>query len=243
LIAPTGPLQCLPWSLLPSLSGRPFTVSPSATLWHQAHQRAEPADTANRVAVAAGPDLPGAVEEARAVAAIYRTTPLIDPHATVDALMTQLNVAQVAHVAAHGRVSVDNPLFSDLRLSDGPLMVYDLERLEQVPQTVVLAACDSARSVICAGDELLGLSATFLSLGTKQLIASVLPVLDAETAPLMVAFHRMLAAGHPPAIALTAAQRDLMADPRTMVASAGFVCVGAGFGGSIDTDRGRRLLE
>lgn len=238
VIVPTGPLQCLPWSLLPSIMGRPVTVSPSATIWQHALQRPDPPAAAVTVSVSAGPALPGAAEEARAVAAIHRTTPLIHPHATVDALMAQLNNAHIAHIAAHGRVMLDNPLFSDLRLSDGPLMVYDLERLEQVPHTVVLAACDSARSVVCAGDELLGLSATFLSLGTKQLIASVLPVLDAETAPLMVAFHRLLAAGHPPAVALSTVQQHLVADPATMVASAGFICVGAGFDGLPDSDRG-----
>jgi hypothetical protein len=227
VVVPTGPLQCLPWAVLPSCWGRPLSVSPSAAIWRRASLL--PSGHGGHVAVAAGPTLPGAREEARAVAAVHRTTPLLDPAATVGAVMAALDGASVAHLATHGRLAAHNPLFSDLLLSDGPLLVYDLEALEQVPHTVVLAACDSARSFVCTGDELLGLSAAFLARGATQLVASVLPVLDAETAPFMVAFHRLLVAGQPPAVALAAAQREMASSRSTMAAAAGFVCVGAGF--------------
>jgi len=94
----------------------------------------------------------------------------------------------------------------------------------------VLAACESGRSVVCAGDELLGLGAMFLARGASQLVASPLPVPDAETAPLMTAFHRRLAAGLPVAEALARAQEQLRGGGTPDVAVAGFVCVGSGFG-------------
>ncbi len=228
VLVPTGPLQSLPWSILPSCAGRPVSVSPSAALWHAASRPAAAA-AAGRVVVAAGPGLPGARVEAEQVAAVHGTTPLLGQAATVEAVAAALNRASLAHLAAHGRVRADNPLFSSLRLSDGPLTVYDLERQERVPDTVVLAACDSGRAVVRAGDELLGLSATFLSHGTRQLVASVVPVPDAETAPLMVAFHRLLAAGRPAAAALAESQQQVAREQtRAMAASAGFVCIGAG---------------
>ncbi|HEX5496680.1 MAG TPA: CHAT domain-containing protein [Mycobacteriales bacterium] len=227
VLVPTGPLQSLPWSILPSCAGRPVTVSPSASLWRAACTR-PPAET-GRVTVAAGPDLPAARFEAEAVAAIHGTTALLGPAATVGAVAAALNGANVAHFASHGRVRADNPLFSSLWLSDGPLMVYDLERLDRLPRTVVLAACDSGRPVVRAGDELLGLSATFLARGTTQLVAPVLPVPDAETAPVMIAFHRLLAAGQPAAVALASAQRSMATDATRMAVAAGFVCHGAGF--------------
>jgi CHAT domain-containing protein len=67
------------------------------------------------------------------------------------------------HLAAHGRLAPHNPLFSELTLADGPLFAYDIEQLADAPHTVVLAACESGRSVVCAGDELLGLGAMFLA--------------------------------------------------------------------------------
>jgi len=240
VVVPTGALHSVPWSILPSCRGRPVTVSPSATLWHGARLRAAPQTAASAagavgaVLAAAGPRLRGAHDEAIAVAAIHGSTPLVGGAATVDAVLAGLGAAGLAHLAAHGRLSADNPLFSDLLLADGPLVVYDLERLARVPPTVVLAACDSGRSVVRTGDELLGLGATFIGRGAAQLVASVLPVPDAETAPLMVAFHRRLAAGDPPAVALAAAQQRLAGElpaPATVAAAAGFVCIGFGFGG------------
>jgi CHAT domain-containing protein len=68
----------------------------------------------------------------------------------------------------------------------------------------------------------------------------VYPILDAETAPLMVAFHRSLAAGRPPAVALASAQQEMASDPATMAAAAGFVCVGAGFTSPRLPDRSER---
>jgi CHAT domain-containing protein len=226
VLVPTGPLQALPWSVLPSCAGRPVTVSPSAALWYAA-DRVRQAPT-GRAVVAAGPGLAGARAEAKAVGATHRTVPLVDLSATVDAVATALDGADLAHLAAHGRVNVENPLFSALRLADGPLTAYDLERLRRAPRIVVLAACDTGRPVVRAGDELLGLSATFLSLGAQHIIASVAPVPDAETAPLMVAFHRLLTIGHSAATALASAQQRLAGeDTAAMAAAAGFVCMGA----------------
>ncbi|MGH3930642.1 MAG: CHAT domain-containing protein, partial [Pseudonocardiaceae bacterium] len=145
------------------------------------------------------------------------------------AVLASLATASLVHLAAHGRLSADNPLFSDLLLSDGPMVVYDVEQLDQVSHTVVLAACDSGRSVVRIGDELLGLSATLIARGAAQLVASVVPIPDAETASLMVAFHRRLADGQPAAVALADAQKELRnEEPVTLAATAGFVCIGAG---------------
>ncbi|MGW5722018.1 CHAT domain-containing protein [Amycolatopsis sp. NPDC003865] len=227
VVVPTGILHNVPWAVLPSCAGRPVAVSPSATLWHAAATR--PPGPVRDVAVAGGPGLAGAREEALAVAEIHRRTALVDEAATVEAVLAALTTAGTVHLAAHGRLAVDNPLFSALRLHDGPLLVHDVRRLPRVPETVLLAACDVGRSVVCPGNELLGLSATFIERGTAQLIASVVPVPDLATTPLMTEVHRRLAAGEAPAAALASAQQKVASDgPAGLAASAGFVCIGAG---------------
>jgi tetratricopeptide (TPR) repeat protein len=227
VVVPTGALQSLPWAVLPSCAGRPVTVTPSAALWHRA--RRAPSPGAQSV-VAAGPRLRWAQAEAQAIAALYGCPALTGAAATVGAVIAQLDGAKLAHLAAHGRIHPDNPLFSSLEFADGPLTVYDLEQLRHAPQLVVLAACDVGRSTVRPGDELMGLSATFLALGTRHVIASVVPIPDAETAPLMIAFHRLLAAGTPAPLALAQAQAGLgrgdAGDPAAMAASAGFVSIG-----------------
>jgi tetratricopeptide (TPR) repeat protein len=227
LVVPTGRLQWLPWSVLPSCAGRPVTVAPSATLWHGAITRRA---RRGAVVVAAGPGLPGARAEAEAVASIYGVKPLVGEMATVESVAANLDGAALAHLATHGRVRADNPQFGSLSLADGPLMIYDLEKLRRTPHTVVVAACDAGRPVVPVGDELLGLTASLLAQGTSQLVASVLPILDTETWPLMVAFHDRLRGGETVATALASAQLEVASRGfEGMATAAGFLCFGAGF--------------
>ncbi len=223
VVIPTGPLQSMPWSILPFCGGRSVTVSPSAALWFAGRG---PRETAGHIVVAAGPGLPGAHAEAQAVAAIYQTTPLANTTASVQAVTAALDGADVAHLAAHGHLHLHNPLFSSLRFADGPLTVYDLERVHRPPQLVVLAACDIGRPIVPAGDELLGLSAAFIAQGTRQIIASVTAIPDTQATHLMIAFHQALTAGVPAATALAQTQQKLASeDAATMATAAAFVCI------------------
>jgi CHAT domain-containing protein len=76
----------------------------------------------------------------------------------------------------------------------------------------------------------MGLAAAVLALGTATLVASVVPVPDAATRPLMVDLHTRLRAGTRPADALALAQQAALADADgpALAASAGFACFGAG---------------
>ena len=238
VVVPTGELHALPWSVLPSCSGRPVTVSPSAGLWHRAAvhgpRRSGPGpdpDGHPGPLLVAGPDLPDAAKEVTALARRYPSAlRLTGADATVAAVTRAMSTAGLAHLATHGAFRADNPLFSCLSLADGPLTVYDLETLPRTPEHLVLSACQSGLSAVRPGDELMGLAAALFTLGTRTLVASVIPVPDAATRPLMLDYHRHLAAGAPPSVALAAAAATTAAgaDPPTLAAGAGFVCFGAG---------------
>ncbi len=229
VIVPSAGLQSLPWSVLPSCADRPLVVSPSTALWHAAACLAATPTPATVVAVA-GPELPGAEHEAKAVAALYPGSVLLaGGAATAARLSAAIDGAGLVHLAAHGAVRADNPLFSALLMADGPFTIYDLERLRRAPRTVVLAACDTGRQHVLAGDEILGFTAALLAGGTATLVAPVVPVPDVETAPFMLAYHAHLRAGRSPAGALASAQAELRsADPVVGASAVGFVCLGAG---------------
>lgn len=195
-------LHAAPWPLLPSLRGRRPVVAPSAT-WVVAAHRGPRAAPRGPSVVVAGPRLTEAAREATLVAAcLTDSVVLAGADATVAAVTAALATAPMAHVAAHGHLRHDNPLWSSLELADGPLCVYDLERLPATPPTVVLSACDSGLTVR-AGEELLGLSSSLLSMGTHSLVAAVCPLPDTEaTARVMAALHARIAAGEAPAVAL-----------------------------------------
>jgi tetratricopeptide (TPR) repeat protein len=225
VIVPTGALHALPWAALPSCLGRPVSVAPSAGLWLRAATAPPPG---GGVVLVAGPGLPEAEAEVAGLHAGYPDATRLDPDsATAEAALAALDGAGLAHVAAHGRFRADNPLFSSLVMADGPLTVYDLERLERAPGVLILSACDAGLSEVRPGDELMGLAAALLALEAHALIASVAPVGDAATRRLMVALHRALRDGLGPAAALAraAAERAAAGEPG---AAAGFVCFGAG---------------
>ncbi|HEX5495483.1 MAG TPA: CHAT domain-containing tetratricopeptide repeat protein [Mycobacteriales bacterium] len=232
VLVPTGALQALPWALLPSCASRPVSVVPSAAVWLRGARAApaRPVTDTGKVLLVCGPGLDGAAAEIDALAGRYPgTEPLTGPRATVEAALSGLDGAEVAHIAAHGRVRSDNPLFSALDLADGPLTVYDLERLAHAPRLVLLPACQSGVSSVLAGDEVMGLTSALFALGTRTIFATVIPVPDAATHPLMVALHDALRQGISPADALVYAQTKADPyDPSALATVAGFVCYGVG---------------
>jgi tetratricopeptide (TPR) repeat protein len=222
-LVPTGPLQRVPWAVLPACVGRPVAVTPSAGLLRAGARAVD----VGRAAVAAGPDLPGGRAEVLAIARMYGVAPLVDERASVAAVTEAMDGSAIAHLATHGTLRQDNPQFSSVQLADGPLMAHDLTRLRAVPVTVVLAACDTGRPVVLAGDEVMGFAATLLAHGTRNVVAPVVAVHDIDTTPLMVAFHRLLRSGLPPATALaTAQQRTVDSHHHGIAAVARFVCFG-----------------
>jgi CHAT domain len=224
VIVPTGALHGVPWAALPSLRGRPLVVAPSAASWLRLQSRAR--RRAAKVVTVAGPRLRHAAAEADAVGAVYGdATVLGRQQATAASVIQALNGATVAHLACHGHFRSDSPLFSSLELADGSLNVYELQRLSRAPELIVLSACDLAASETRPGDELLGFAAALIAMGSRTVIASVVPVPDAATKRLMVALHGQLVAGRSPAVALAGAQAAL---GPARAALAGFVCLGTG---------------
>ncbi|MDA0185794.1 CHAT domain-containing protein, partial [Solirubrobacter phytolaccae] len=231
VLVPTRSLHTLPWAVLPTLSDRPFSVVPSAALWqraatsHASGMADRARDGANghgRTLAVAGPDLAGAQAEAEAVAAAAGGgTVLTGAAASASATLAALDGCEHAHIAAHGTFRADNPLFSSLQLADGPLTVFDLETLTRAPRRIDLFACDAGIADVQPGDELMGLTAALLGLGTATVIASVLPLPDAAGLALAPQLVRRLAAGDRADEALAALRAD---EP----GAAGLVCFGAG---------------
>ncbi len=132
------------------------------------------------------------------------------------------------HIAAHGTFRADSPLFSALRLDDGPLTVYDLERLRQGPRQLVLSSCDSGVFAPAGADEVLGLASSLIPLGTAAIVASVVPVNDQAVVPLMIALHRAVRTGASLAEALRDACHGSASDPVTTATGLSFICLGSG---------------
>jgi CHAT domain-containing protein len=71
---------------------------------------------------------------------------------------------------------------------------------------VTLSACQTGRSVVGGGDELLGLLRAFLAAGASSLVSTFWAVEDQTTAALMQDFYQALADGSDKGAALRQAQ-------------------------------------
>ncbi|RKS80231.1 CHAT domain-containing protein [Motilibacter peucedani] len=224
VVVPAGPLQHIPWT---PLHDGPVTVAPSATVWASTVGAVAPPRT---VALVAGPELPGAVAEVSALAEQHPgATCLQPPHSTPAATLEAVERSDLAHLACHGRIRVDNPLFSSLVLTDGALTVQELGSRTRTPPQVVLAACDSAVQTTYAGEESLGFVSALLDRGTRGLLASTVLLPDLDVVPLMRRLHAELVRGTPVASALHTARSGLdLGSPGELVASCAFQAYGAG---------------
>ena len=143
----------------------------------------------------AGPGLAAADREVREVARTRGARAVTGEEATAAAVLSAMATADTVHIAAHGRLRTDNPMLSALEMADGPLTIYDLEQLDATARLVLLPACRSGQPSVHAGDEVMGLAQVLLALGSQTVIATVVPVPDEATHPLMVDLHARLAAG------------------------------------------------
>ena len=222
-------LLAVPWAAAPSLSARAFSLAPSVESWMRADAiaRDHPHTRHPVVAAIAGPRLAEADLEARAVAAAHRdASVLCGREATVAATQRSLETADVVHIAAHGRFRHDNPLWSTLELADGFLTVYDIERLERTPATMVLASCDTAIAGPRSGAQLLGIATSLLARGTRSIVAAIGALPDSpHTRELLVGLHADLATGVGPAASL--ASRRTGGDGGVVLSSWGLVTLGA----------------
>jgi len=223
LLVPSGPLVAAAWTMLPALAGRPVTLARSATAWVRAHEALVPlaADT-TQVVLAAGPDLARADEEVREIGSLWAgATSFTGGDARGAPLLAAADGADVVHLAAHGVHEAANPLFSALRLADGPLFGYDLARMHVAPRLVVLSACELGQVTERPGDEVVGMTAALLHQGVGAVVASVAKVSDDVAFEVTLALHQRLRLGDSPSLALATSTENQPCAP--------FVVFGAGW--------------
>ncbi|GAB2761996.1 hypothetical protein GCM10027072_70690 [Streptomyces bullii] len=226
VVVPPGRLHRVPWALLPSLRERVLSVSPSASSWLRARETAPPPD--GRQVLVRGPGLATGGAEVPELADRYGCTTVLEhDEARVPRVLEELDGAALAHIAAHGTFRADSPLFSSLRMADGPIVVHDFERLDRSPYRIILSCCDTARFASVGADELLGLVTALLPLGTAGVVACSAPVNDEAVVPLMLALHKGLGAGLSLAEALRDARTALPGDALHQATGWAFSAFGA----------------
>jgi CHAT domain-containing protein len=189
--------------------------------------------------------LPETETQVREIARFY------DPHTT--AVRTGMAASEswlkaeaahyrILHLATHGVLDDSSPLYSELVLAapaagdhdDGLLEAREILDLDLGADLAVLSACETGRGRAGAGEGLIGMTWAFFVAGCPTTVASQWKVEAASTNRLMLAFHRQLRTGHPPAEALRLAALEQLhrQDQRHPFYWAGFVAMGDAYSAS-----------
>lgn len=217
VVAPHGLLHYLPFHAL--RCGDQYlcdlvsiSYAPSATVFSQCQQK--PTKRIESSLVMGIPDqaAPLIEVEVKAVAGIVPNPTLyIGPSATVQVLREEGPKNQLIHISTHGIFRKDNPMFSSIKLGDGPLTLYDLYQLRFDSTLVTLSGCSTGMNVIAPGDELLGIQRGLFSAGASSMVLSLWDVNDESTAELMTAFYQRIGNVKQPACALQGAMQEIRA--------------------------------
>jgi CHAT domain-containing protein/tetratricopeptide (TPR) repeat protein len=221
ILIPSGVLHYVPFQVLPLSDGRDlidrFILSylPSASTLGFLGGSSGARDTGKvflgaigNVSVEGMPALPATVAEVRGIASAYPSAEVrVEGAFTYERLRHALLESSTVHVATHGVLDNDAPLFNAVLTSPtarqpSRLPLYELTNMHLKAKLVVLSACETGLGEMRAGDEITSLSRMLLQAGAETVVASLWTVSDRATSLLMKGFHQRLRAGGSAAEAL-----------------------------------------
>lgn len=159
--------------------------------------------------------LPGAAQEARAIAAMYPSSALlIGTDATVEGVLSSLAHCDIAHIATHALISDQDSTLSVLLMAataSEPGSLYPGQisslRLHRAP-LVILAGCRTAAAGPGRGS-IRGFVSSFLSAGSRGVIATLWDVNDDDTERFSRALHARIRTGQSTGDALRETQLEM----------------------------------
>lgn len=106
------------------------------------------------------------------------------------------------------------------------MVEHDIKRLDNVPSTIVLAACAGGSTVLASDEEVVSLAGSFLSMSARTVVAALVAVSDETTYRVMDSLHSALADGGDAATALFDNRHS--GDPAVAFTAGSLSCFGTG---------------
>jgi CHAT domain-containing protein/tetratricopeptide (TPR) repeat protein len=241
IIVPHGALSYVPFAALsapPGTDGARYLVERysivtigSASAFAALRARAASPVPARAAVFAPLPrDLPSTRDEAVTVTGEIEGSRLsLGGEATESAVRDALQRSRIVHIASHGTLDVDSPMFSGIELAahdrepvrsddDGRLETHEVLSLDVRSRLVFLSGCETALGGSWSGsysrrDDYATLAQAFLFAGARNVVATLWRIDDRAAAEFARRFYADLASGSAGG-ALAAAQRALIHDSR-----------------------------
>jgi len=169
---------------------------------------------------------------ARSVADLFGKQALTGAAATESAFRARAPESAILFVAAHGKLNIESPMFSELVMAadqdnDGMLEVHEIYGLKlKKTNLVVLSAYQTQLGNPSRRDDIVSLNRAFIYAGAPTVVASLWSVKEEQTGALMYSFLKHYREGMGKAAALQAAQREVRATSQHPYYWAAFVLTG-----------------
>jgi len=212
----------------------PVFYSPSASLLSYQNRFSRP-NSANRKKISvfgnATKDLAFAEAEAKAVAEKFGIKAKLRDEVTTQSITEAFATSEIIHYAGHAELSAADGFQSKLFLAEKKfLTATDILDFSIQSDLIVLSGCETGLNVYNTGDELTGLTSSFLAAGAKSMIVSQWRVDDESSKSIFSEFYRIWH-GQKKVRKVTALQKALLetakiSDRRSFYYWGGFVLYG-----------------
>ena len=216
IFIPQGSLFLLPFAALQDTKGQylieqhAISTSPSIQVLDLLHSQRQKQAKTQDILIVGNPEtgsisikpgeppqklspLPGAEQEAKAIANIFNTTALTGKQASKVTVLERMPKAKIIHLATSS-LNIQESIAIPLAPSgndNGLLTSEEILSLKLNAELVVLSGCKTGLGKI-TGDGVIGLERAFMAAGAKSVISSLWNVSDSSTALLMTEFYKNL---------------------------------------------------
>lgn len=155
-------------------------------------------------------EMPKGIMEINTIRKIVSGKQFINKESSIESLILQAKNSEIIHLALHGKVNIENPLYSELLLYNESITSSQIYNEDIRSNLVVLSACDTGYGTIQKGEGVMSLSRAFTFAGASSTLTSLWKVPDKETSQIMVSFYEHLNLGESKNHALQNAKLDYL---------------------------------
>jgi CHAT domain-containing protein len=181
--------------------------------------------------------IPGSEEEVKAIDKIYNEVTFFKKQVTESRFKQVAGSYNIIHIASHGIVDNENPLFSKILLKpqkdsteDGLLNTYEVYSLHLNTPLVVLSACNTGYGKLYKGEGIMSMARGFIVAGAQDVVMTLWSVADKTSNELMKGFYNYLSQSNTVNVALQNAKNDYLSNADNIKSHpyfwAGYVSVG-----------------
>ncbi|MCE7994654.1 MAG: CHAT domain-containing protein [Roseivirga sp.] len=161
-------------------------------------------------------DLIWTEQEVNSIASVLDTRTFLSKEATEKRFKEVIDDYSIIHIASHGLINNEAPLYSRLlfaeedldSLNDGNLLTRELFAMRAPADMVVLSACNSGSGDVIRGEGVISMANGFFYAGSRSAVMTLWLANDQSSGQLMKSFYQNLAEGQSKSTSMSAAKLE-----------------------------------